>query len=75
MEVVVVLGDICQDTEAVRNLKSHHVFCIQQCWNSQLLLRNCERLQITSTLSNKTEEAQGGFLESRPRGPKMEMDQ
>lgn len=43
MEVVVVLGNVCQDTEAIRNLKSHHVFCIQQSWNSQFLLCDTER--------------------------------
>lgn len=43
MEVVVVLGDVSQDTQAVGNFESHHVFCIQQCWNSQLLLCNTER--------------------------------
>lgn len=63
MEVVVVLGHICQDTEAVRNLKSHHVFCIHQCWNSQLLLRDLERLQMTLSLSNKPEEAQWPKME------------
>lgn len=62
MEVVVVLWDIRQDTEAIRDLKRHHIFCIQQRWNSQLPLRNPERLQITLTLSNKT-EAHGGILE------------
>lgn len=46
VEVVVVLRDVRQDTEAVRNLESHHVFCIQQCRNSQLLLCNLEGLQI-----------------------------
>lgn len=40
MEVVVVLRDICQDTEAVRNPKSHHVFCVQQSWNPQLFFCN-----------------------------------
>lgn len=68
VEVVVVLRDVCQDAEAVRNLKSHHVFCIQQRRNSQLLLRNPERLQITSTLANKAEEARGAFLESTTSG-------
>lgn len=29
VEVVVVLRDVSQDAEAVRNFKSHHVFCIQ----------------------------------------------
>lgn len=71
MEVVVVLWDVCQDTEAVRDLKSHHVFCIQQCWNSQLLLRNLEGLQKTSALSNKTDAAQGEFLASRPSGQRL----
>lgn len=65
MEVVVVLRDVCQDTEAIRDLKSHHVFCIQQRWNSQLLFRNPERLQTTLLLLNRTEEAaRGGILKA-----------
>lgn len=79
VEVVVILRDIRQDTEAVRNPKGHHVFCIQQSWNSQLLLCNLEGLQTTSTLSNRTGETLGGLLlffllESRSRGQKTEMD-
>lgn len=46
MEVVVILGDVRQDAEAVGDLKSHHVFCIQQGRNSQLLLRNPEGLEM-----------------------------
>lgn len=49
MEVVVILGHIGQDAEAVGDLKSHHVLCIQQGRNSQLLLRNPEGLEITNT--------------------------
>lgn len=49
VEVVVILGDVCQDAEAVGDLKSHHVFCIQQGRNSQLLLRNPEGLGIRKT--------------------------
>lgn len=49
VEVVVILGDISQDAEAVGDLKGHHVFCIQQGRNSQLLLRNPEGLEITNT--------------------------
>lgn len=50
VEVVVILGDIGQDAEAVGDLKSHHVFCVQQGGNSQLLLRNSEGLEISNTL-------------------------
>lgn len=46
VEVVVILGDVRQDAEAVGDLKSHHVFCIQQGRNSQLLLRNTEGLEM-----------------------------
>lgn len=46
MEVVVVLRDIRQDTEAVRNPKSHHVFCVQQSWNPQLFFCNFKGLEI-----------------------------
>lgn len=49
VEVVVILGDVRQDAEAVGDLKSHHVFCIQQGRNSQLLLRNPEGLGIRKT--------------------------
>lgn len=49
VEVVVILGDISQDAEAVGDLKGHHVLCIQQGRNSQLLLRNPEGLEITNT--------------------------
>lgn len=49
VEVVVILGDIRQDAEAVGDLQSHHVFCIQQGRNSQLLLRNPEGLGIRKT--------------------------
>lgn len=49
VEVVVILGDIRQDAEAVGDLKSHHVFCVQQGRNSQLLLRNPEGLGIRKT--------------------------
>ena len=45
MKVVVVLGDVGENAEAVRNLESHHVFCIQQGWDSQLLLCNSECLE------------------------------
>lgn len=46
VEVVVILGDVSQDAEAVGDLKSHHVFGVQQGGNSQLLLRNPEGLEI-----------------------------
>lgn len=49
VEVVVILGDVRQDAEAVGDLKSHHVFCIQQGRNSQLLLRNPEGLEMRKT--------------------------
>ena len=48
MEVVVILRDVGQDAEAVGNPKSHHVVCIQQRWNSQLILGHTECLQTTS---------------------------
>lgn len=71
MEEVVVLRHVCEDTEAVRNFKGHHVVCIQQRWNSQLL-RDPERLQISSTLSNKRKlRVDFKYLE---RAAKMEMD-
>lgn len=43
MEVVVVLGDVSEDTETVWNFESHHVLCIQQRRNSQMLFCNTER--------------------------------
>ena len=82
VEVVVILRDIRQDTEAVRNPKSHHVFCIQQSWNSQLLLCNLEGLQTKQHRLYPTEWEKCGvdflfffnfFLESRPCGQKTEM--
>lgn len=54
VEVVVILGDISQDAEAVGDLESHHVFCIQQGWNPQLLLRNPEGLKTTNTHTRQT---------------------
>jgi hypothetical protein len=44
-EEVVVLGDVGENTEAVGNLEGHHVFCVQQGWDTQLLLCNSERLE------------------------------
>lgn len=49
MEVVVVLGDVSQDAEAVGDLQRHHVFGVQQGRNPQLLLRNPEGLETTNT--------------------------
>lgn len=65
VEVVVVLGDISQDAEAVRNLKCHHVFCIQQRWNSQLFFCNTERLQIKPVLSSEKRNKTLGFKSRR----------
>ena len=45
VKVVVVLGDVGENTEAVGNLEGHHVFCVQQGWDTQLLLCNSERLE------------------------------
>ena len=44
MEVVVVLGDVCEDTEAVRDPEGQHVLRIQQSRDTKLLLSNTERL-------------------------------
>lgn len=57
VEVVVILGDVRQDAEAVGDLKSHHVFCVQQGRNSQLLLRNTEGLEMTHIRVPSTQTA------------------
>jgi len=44
MEVVVVLGDVCDDGEFVRHLDGHHVRRLQERWDAQLLLRHLKRL-------------------------------
>lgn len=44
VEVVVVLGHVGQDTQPVRHLQSHHVLCVQQGRDAQLLLRHTEGL-------------------------------
>lgn len=54
VEVVVVLGNVCEDTEPVRNFEGHHVFCIQERRNSELLLGDPEGLR-RSTVSSSTE--------------------
>lgn len=43
MEVVVVLGHVCEDAEAVGYSQGHHVLCIQESRDPQLLLCHTER--------------------------------
>lgn len=43
MEVVVVLGHVCEDAEAVRYSQGHHVLRIQESRYPQLLLGHTER--------------------------------
>lgn len=61
VEVVVILRDISQDAEAVRDLESHHVFCVQQGRNSQLLLRNRKGLEITKAQVRGAERIKGFY--------------
>lgn len=42
MEVVVVLRHICEDTETVGYSQGHHVLCVQESRDSQLLLCHTE---------------------------------
>lgn len=49
VEVVVILGDVRQDAEAVGDLERHHVFGVQQGRNPQLLLGHGEGLGDTRT--------------------------
>lgn len=44
VEEVVILGDIGNDAETVRNFHGHHVFWVQQSRNSQLRLSHFKRL-------------------------------
>jgi hypothetical protein len=45
VEIVVVLGNIGEDAEPVWNPQGHHVLCIQQSRDPQLLLSNTECLE------------------------------
>lgn len=42
MEVVVVLRHVCEDTETVRYSQGHHVLCVQESGDPQLLLCHTE---------------------------------
>lgn len=46
MEVVVVLGDVGEDAQSVWDPQGHHVLCIQQSSDPQLVLRNPESLKL-----------------------------
>lgn len=44
VEVIVVLGDVGEDAQPVRDLQRHHVLCVQQSRDPQLLLCHLESL-------------------------------
>lgn len=44
VEVIVVLGDVGEDAQSVRDLQRHHVLCVQQSRDPQLLLCHLEGL-------------------------------
>lgn len=44
VEVIVVLGDVGEDAQPVRDLQRHHVLCVQQSRDPQFLLCHLESL-------------------------------